>query len=78
LFECENPCIPANYPELCRRYEAAYAEYSAGQFAGAKLQFDALVQELSDGPSKALSARCAELIAHPPADWHGVWKMDAK
>jgi len=78
LFECENPCIPANYPELCRRYEAAYAEYTAGQFAGAKLQFDALVQEMSDGPSKALSARCAELIAHPPADWHGVWKMDAK
>jgi adenylate cyclase len=78
LFECENPCIPANYPELCRRYEAAYAEYSAGRFAEAQTQFDKLVQEFSDGPSKALSARCAELLAHPPAAWKGVWKMDAK
>jgi adenylate cyclase len=28
--------------------------------------------------SKTLSARCAELIAHPPANWNGIWKMDAK
>jgi adenylate cyclase len=78
LFECENPCTPPNYAEICRRYKTAYDEYSLGRFAAAQKQFDALVQEFSDGPSKALSARCAELLAHPPAAWKGVWKMDAK
>jgi adenylate cyclase len=78
LYECENPCTPPNYAEICQRYKIAYDEYFFGRFAEAQKQFDALVQEFSDGPSKTLSARCAELIAHPPADWHGIWKMDAK
>jgi adenylate cyclase len=78
LYECENPCTPKNYAELCRRYKMAFDEYHLGRFAEAQTQFDALVQESSDGPSKALSARCAELIAHPSANWRGIWKMDAK
>ena len=78
LFECENPCTPPNYADICRRYQTAYGKYFSGQFAEAQKQFDALVQEFSDGPSKALAARCAELIIHPPANWHGIWKMDAK
>ena len=78
LYECENPCTPPNYADICTRYKTAYDEYFFGRFAGAQKQFDALIREFSDGPSKALSARCGELIAHPPADWHGIWKMDAK
>ena len=78
LYECENPCTPPNYTELCRRYKAAYDEYHFGRFAEARNQFEKLVQEFDDGPSKALAARCAELIAHPPTNWHGIWKMDAK
>jgi adenylate cyclase len=78
LFECENPCTPANFAEICRRYRAAYDEYHFSRFAEAQKQFAALVQEFSDDPSKTLCARCAELLAHPPANWHGVWKMDAK
>jgi adenylate cyclase len=78
LFECENPCTPPDYASLCERYKIAYDEYHFGCFAGAQKLFDALVQEFSDGPSKALSARCAELIAHLPAHWNGIWKMDAK
>jgi adenylate cyclase len=78
LYECENPCTPPNYAEICRRYKTAYDEYFFGRFSEAQKQFDALAREFSDGPSKTLSARCAELIAHPPADWHGIWKMDAK
>jgi adenylate cyclase len=78
LFECENPCTPPDYMEICRRYQAAYAEYTIGHFAEAQSIFVALVGEFSDGPSKALSARCAELMAHPPAAWNGIWKMDAK
>jgi adenylate cyclase len=78
LYECENPCTPPNYADICRRYKTAYDEYFFGRFTEAQKQFDALAQEFSDGPSKTLSARCAELVAHPPADWHGIWKMDAK
>ncbi len=78
LFECENPCTPANYRDICARYKTAYDEYSAGHFTEAQAQFEALIRDFSDGPSKALSARCAELLAHPPAAWKGVWKMDAK
>jgi adenylate cyclase len=78
LFECENPCTPANYADICARYKAAYNEYFFGNFAEAKNRFTVLAQEFSDGPSKALAARCEELINHPPADWQGIWKMDAK
>jgi len=78
LFECENPCTPPEFAEICQRYDAAYAAYSAGNFEEAEVQFEGLIREFSDGPSKALSARCGELIAHPPAEWAGIWKMDAK
>jgi adenylate cyclase len=78
LYECENPCTPKNYAELCARHKKAFDEYHLGRFAEAQKQFDVLVQEYGDGPSKILSVRCAELIAHPPANWHGIWKMDAK
>jgi adenylate cyclase len=78
LFECENPCTPPNYVAICARYKKAFDEYHFGRFADAQKLFAALVQEFSDGPSKALSARCAELLAHPPANWNGIWKMDAK
>ncbi len=78
LFECENPCTPPNFAEICSRYKKAFDEYHFGRFAEAQKLFDALVQEFSDGPSKSLSARCAELVTHPPANWNGIWKMDAK
>jgi adenylate cyclase len=78
LFECENPCTPPNYPELCTRYTAAYDEYSTGRFAEAQTQFEKLVKDFADGASRVLAARCAELVANPPAAWHGIWKMDAK
>ena len=78
LYECENPCTPTNYADICQRYKAAYDEYFFGRFAEAQKQFDALVRDFSDGPSKTLSARCAELIVHPPEHWQGIWKMEAK
>ena len=78
LFECENPCTPPEFAEICQRYHAAYDAYSSGDFITALAQFEALMSEFSDGPSKALSTRCAELIAHPPVGWAGIWKMDAK
>jgi adenylate cyclase len=78
LFELENPATPTNHAEICRAYEAAYAEYVSGCFAEARALFQKLVDNFADGPSRTLAARCAELLATPPADWKGIWKMDAK
>jgi adenylate cyclase len=78
LFECENPCTPPNYSDLCHRYKTAYAEYAAGRFSDAKALFEKLADEFADGPSRFLAARCARLIASPPAGWQGIWKMESK
>jgi adenylate cyclase len=78
LYECKNPCTPANYPELCRRYKIAYDEYFFGRFAEAQKQLETLAEEFSDGASRVLAARCAELMAVPLTAWKGIWKMDAK
>jgi adenylate cyclase len=78
LFERENPCVPANYRDLCHRHKAAFDEYTAGRFAEARAQFEKLVEEFADGPSRLLAARCARLLASPPADWKGIWKMESK
>lgn len=78
LFECANPCTPANYPEICRLYKAAYDQYYFGRFAEAEALFRALAVETVDGPSRVLAARCAELVSHPPESWSGVWRMEAK
>ena len=78
LFECENPCTPPNFSEICARYKQAFDEYHFGRFIEAQLLFAAMDKEFSDGPSKTLSARCATLVIHPPANWNGIWKMDAK
>jgi adenylate cyclase len=78
LFECENPCTPSNFPEICARYKKAFTEYHLGRFAMAQELFAELAEECSDGPSTILAARCAELLRQPPKDWHGIWKMDAK
>jgi len=78
LFECENPCTPRYFAELCQKYKAAYDQYVFGNFAEAQAMFEQLVDEFGDGPSRALSSRCAQLAAAPPADWKGVWKMEQK
>ncbi len=78
LFECENPCTPANYAEVCARYKTAYDQYFFGKFAEAQTQFEKLITEFSDGPGKTLAARCAQLAASPPANWNGIWKMESK
>ena len=78
LFECENPCTPPNFAEICVRYKKAFDEYHFGRFVEAQLMFAAIGKEFSDGPSKTLSARCAELVMNSPTNWNGIWKMDAK
>ena len=56
----------------------AFNEYGAARFAEAKAQFENLVEEFADGPSRLLAARCARFIASPTADWKGIWKMESK
>ncbi len=78
LFEIENPRTPPNYAELVKAWDAAFADYTAGKFAEARPAFAKLVEQFDDGPSKVMIHRCEELAAHPPAEWHGVWKMESK
>jgi len=78
LLECENPCTPPNYAQLCEAYTAAYAIYSAGHFAEAQAAFKKLHETFSDGASRTLGERCEHLALNPPPDWKGVWKMDSK
>lgn len=78
IFECENPCTPPKFAELCARYQAAYDEYTAGQFAAAQGQFEELAMLFFDGPALVLASRCGELAANPPATWNGIWKMESK
>jgi adenylate cyclase len=78
LFECQNPCTPANYEVLCREYKSAYDEYFFGRFETAAKQFEALAAKYGDGPSRTLAGRCGVLIADPPQDWKGIWKMESK
>lgn len=78
LYECDNPCVPAKFAELCGRYKAAYDKYFFGKFSEARMEFEQLAREFADGPAKSLAARCAELLANPPASWHGIWKMESK
>jgi len=78
LYECENPGTPPNYRELCHRYKTAYDEYHFGRFGEARAQFEKIAEEFSDGPSRTLASRCAELVKRPPKGWNGIWKMEAK
>jgi adenylate cyclase len=78
LFECENPCTPSHYLELCEAYAKAYEVYTVGRFEEARPLFDALVVKYDDKASQVLSEHCVELAAAPPANWKGVWKMESK
>src|SRR5882672_1966571 len=63
LFECENPCTSKDYAVICERYKAAYDEYFFGRFSEAQKQFEKLVEEFGDGPSRTLDVRCMDLLA---------------
>ncbi len=78
LFECENPCVPRDFAGLCERYAQAYDDYSAGRFAAAGALFEKLGAEFNDRPSRVLAERCATLVAAPPLEWKGIWKMESK
>jgi adenylate cyclase len=56
-------------------FEAALAQFYAGDFAAALAAFE----KLPDDPaSRAYAAQCHDLLAHPPAAWDGVWSLTEK
>jgi len=65
--------------EIKRRYEAALLKYRARAFADARGEFEALVKEFDDPPSKTLVRRCDERLATPPpTDWDGSNELTEK
>jgi adenylate cyclase len=56
-------------------FAAGLARFREGDFDGAKTLFD----QLPDDPAaRSYVQRCANLSAHPPASWDGVWGLTEK
>ncbi len=65
--------------EIKRRYEAALDLYRARDFEKARAEFQALLTEYGDPPSKTLLAACEERLKSPPeADWDGSNELHEK
>jgi adenylate cyclase len=73
--------VPRKSPDLTHlaRYEDAVKLYRAGKFTEARAIFDSLRESWTENdlPEKYVE-RCDHLIAHPPADWDGVFVMKTK
>jgi len=78
LYELECLRTHPKFKEIAKEFEAAFQLYEAGRFEEAKAAARKLVDEFDDGPSKVVVERCDELLANPPSDWQGVWKMTSK
>jgi adenylate cyclase len=53
--------------------------YEAGQFSKGASELEKVVQLMpSDKAAAILLDRCRKLMASPPPDWQGVWRMDSK
>ena len=61
-------------------YAAGLAAYRARRFADARDAFNAALQAVpTDGPSRTLLARIAQMEVQPPADgWDGAWRFEQK
>ena len=65
--------------EIKRRYEAALMKFRAREFAAALSDFETLVKEFEDSPSKTYVVYCAERLKDaPPADWDGSNELHEK
>jgi adenylate cyclase len=76
LFELRDKFSPENFQEIGASYSEAFALYEKGKFNDAERMFRALAE--FDKPSRVLAARCVELCAHSPIDWHGVFAVEEK
>jgi adenylate cyclase len=68
---------------LANEFNAAFEEYSKGNFEMAKDMFGKSAQKesiekLSINPSIVYIDRCTQLIESPPVNWDGVWAHESK
>jgi adenylate cyclase len=78
LWEPAHSLSPPIFASLTDHYAAAWSLYEAGKFPEAGAVFAALARDFSDPVSRALAARCQELLQAPPPDWQGIYKLEAK
>lgn len=52
--------------------------YREGDFKQARMVFAEVAEKYKDKTSEMLVYRCEQMIADPPVDWKGVWKMEGK
>jgi hypothetical protein len=65
--------------EIKRRYEGALVKFRTRDFAGAAVEFQALIEEFDDSPSKTYRAYCEERLKEPPPpDWDGSNELHEK
>lgn len=76
LIELRHKYSPKNFQEIARSYGEAFSRYEGGEFEEALRLFRLLGE--SDKPSAVLADRCAELAAHPPSEWRGIFTMTSK
>lgn len=71
--------LSAERQELHGRFAEALAAYRAGTWASAAAGFeDCLKRDAGDKPSRVFLDRVAKLVADPPAQWDGVWRLTSK
>jgi class 3 adenylate cyclase/CHASE2 domain-containing sensor protein len=78
LLEVKHPFSPANFEEMARLYDSAFADYERGDFNEAERKFSALHRGAQDKPSALMAERCRELVAAPPKSWDGVYELKIK
>jgi class 3 adenylate cyclase/CHASE2 domain-containing sensor protein len=76
LIEVRHPSSRDSFSKIARSYNEAFALYQEGKFREAEQLFR--IHSESDKPSSILAERCAELNAHPPADWVGIFTPTTK
>ena len=78
LWEPAHSLSPPIFASLTDHYAAAWSLYEAGKFPEAGAVFAALAKDFSDPVSRALAARCQELLHATPPDWQGIYKLETK
>lgn len=62
-------------PAIWETFAAGLSHFRKGDFAQARTMFE---QMPDDPAAQSYARRCAQLDAHPPASWDGVWELTEK
>jgi adenylate cyclase len=82
VYEILDYHTPESFPnivEVLSHFRDGLMWYREGKWEKAKAAFGrSLAANPNDVTSKVYLDRCEFLRTHPPDDWHGVWKLNAK